>query len=81
MSPRSTRDCVRIAYECGFEWAAAQATTDPAVPPDRDLVVLDLSEAQAEAALQLLPETWWQAWSRGWVAGLAARADEGGRDA
>lgn len=67
------KDAVRIAYECGFLWAADVVTVDPVVPPDRDTVVLTLTEAQAESVLFLQPETWWKAWARGWVAGLDAR--------
>lgn len=68
-----TKDAVRIAYECGFRWAADMATYDPTVPPDRDSVVLAWDEPQAESALILLPETWWASWARGWVAGITAR--------
>lgn len=68
-----TKDAVRIAYECGFRWAADVATYEPSVPPDRDSVIHTLTEAQAESALFLQPETWWKAWARGWVAGLSAR--------
>lgn len=67
------KDAVRIAYECGFMWAADVATLDPSVPPDRDSVIHSLTEAQSESALFLQPETWWKAWARGWVAGLDAR--------
>lgn len=81
MAGRSTKECVRIAWECGFHWAADGATTDPAIPPGRDVVVMTLTEAQAEAALLLTPETWWTAWARGWVAGVADRNDEGGANA
>ncbi len=70
----------RVAWECGFGWALAQATTDPSVPPDRDIVSLGLTVAQARSALGLDPETWWAYWAAGWVAGLDARGQLAGGD-
>jgi hypothetical protein len=77
--PRGYR---RVAYECGFRWGLENVTEGPAVPPDRDLVVLDLTVAEARAALALEPNIWWHHWAAGWVAGLAARnRPAGGEDA
>lgn len=69
----NVKDAVRVAYECGFQWAGDVVTADPAVPPDRDSVLHTLTETQARSVLFLAPETWWTAWARGWVAGLTAR--------
>ncbi len=53
---------------------------DPSVPPDRDIVSLGLTVAQARSALGLDPETWWAYWAAGWVAGLDARGQLAGGD-
>lgn len=67
-----------MAYECGFRWGLENVTEGPAVPPDRDLVALDLTVAEARAALALEPNIWWAHWAAGWVAGLAARNQPAG---
>lgn len=74
------KDAVRVAYECGFQWALDRATNDPAIPPEADNVLLTLTEAQGQSALFLTPEEWWGAWSRGWVAGLNAEEGVGHAD-
>lgn len=67
------KEALRIVYECGFSWARDSATADPVVPPEADVVVWQLTTAQAASALHLPPEEWWREWGRGWVAGLTAR--------
>lgn len=70
----------RVAWECGFSWGLVNALSDPAVAPDRDVVSLNLTVAEARAALALDPDVWWAHWSAGWVAALEVHHRRRGSD-
>lgn len=80
VKPGPPRGYRRVAWECGFRWGLANATDQPAVPPDRDVVTLSLSVTEARAALALDPIVWWHHWAAGWVAGFEARGHPVGDD-